>query len=178
MKKNLMTVIILALVLVNLVLTAMLTFTIVPQTKKSNELIDQICAAIKLDLEAGQNKDAVTVPLEDISVYNIADTFTVSLAKGSDGENHVAVFKVGLSINTKSDVFKTYAKDDTLAGITEKETLIQDAINTVASSYTIEEFNANSYQDVKDEILTKMQEMFGDSTDFVVGINFSGVQTQ
>ncbi len=42
MKKNLITVMVLALVLVNLVLTALLTITIVPQTKKANELITQV----------------------------------------------------------------------------------------------------------------------------------------
>ena len=46
MKKNLITVIILALVLANLILTAILVFTIIPQTKKSNQLIDQVCSAI------------------------------------------------------------------------------------------------------------------------------------
>ena len=51
MKKNLMTVIILALVLVNLVLTAILAFTIIPQTRKSNQLIDKIASAIDLELE-------------------------------------------------------------------------------------------------------------------------------
>lgn len=51
MKKNLLTVIILALVLVNLILTAVLAFSVIPQTKKSNELIDQVCAAINIELE-------------------------------------------------------------------------------------------------------------------------------
>ena len=50
MKKNLITVIILALVLANLILTAILVFTIIPQTKKSNQLIDQVCSAINLEL--------------------------------------------------------------------------------------------------------------------------------
>lgn len=36
MKKNLITVIILALVVVNLVLTAVLTFTIIPQTDRKS----------------------------------------------------------------------------------------------------------------------------------------------
>lgn len=52
MKKNLITVIILALVLANLILTAILVFTIIPQTKKSNQLIDQVCSAINLKSEA------------------------------------------------------------------------------------------------------------------------------
>lgn len=178
MKKNLITVIILALVLANLILTAVLAFTIIPQTKKSNALIDQVCTAINLDLEGGQNKDLAAIPIENVLVYDILDKFTVNLAKDGDGKNHFAVFSVGLSVNKESEVFKTYAKDETMLGITEKETLIQDAINTVVSGFTIEEFNANGYQNVKDAILAKMQEMFGNSTDFVVGINFSGVQTE
>lgn len=54
MKKNLITVIILALVLANLILTAILVFTIIPQTKKSNQLIDQVCSAINLELQSGE----------------------------------------------------------------------------------------------------------------------------
>ena len=64
MKKNLMSVIILALVLVNLVLTAILTFTIIPQTKKSNQLVDQVCSAIDLELESGDAQATPTVPIE------------------------------------------------------------------------------------------------------------------
>ena len=58
MKKNLMTVIILALVLVNLVLTAILAFTIIPQTRKSNQLIDKIASAIDL----GWKMEATKIP--------------------------------------------------------------------------------------------------------------------
>ena len=57
MKKNLISVLILTLVLANLVLTAILVFTVIPQTKKSNALIDEVCSAIDLELEGGQNKD-------------------------------------------------------------------------------------------------------------------------
>ena len=40
MKKNLISVIILALVLANFVLTALLVFTVLPETKKANKLIE------------------------------------------------------------------------------------------------------------------------------------------
>ena len=68
MKKNLISVLILALVLANLILTAILAFTIIPQTKKSNELIDQVCSAIDLELESGSN---ISVPIENIELYNM-----------------------------------------------------------------------------------------------------------
>ena len=36
------------------VLTAILAFTIIPQTRKSNQLIDKIASAIDLELEDGR----------------------------------------------------------------------------------------------------------------------------
>ncbi len=170
MKKNLMSVIILALVLVNLVLTAVLVFTIVPQTQKSNKLIDQVCNAINLELESADSSELI-VPIEDIEVYNIEDKFTVNLKADGDGKDHVAYFSVGFSLNTKSEGYESIKVE----GITEKETLIKDKIYVIVQQYTLDEFR-NDNNAVKDEILEAMQDMFG--SDFVVGVSFSGVQTQ
>lgn len=174
MKKNLMSVIILALVLVNLVLTAILTFTIIPQTKKSNALIDQVCSAINLELESGEGQDTPTIPIEDIEAYKIESGFTVNLKPGDDGKKHYAVFSVSLSMNTKSDGYKNYGGAE---GLTAKETIIQSEINTIVSNYTLDEFNADGYDSVKKDILEAMQEMFG-GKDFIVGVNFSSVTTE
>ena len=164
MKKNLMTVIILALVLVNLVLTAILAFTIIPQTRKSNQLID-------LELEDGSSKDTAAVPVEDIEVYDIEASFTVNLSPSGDGKDHVAVFSIGLSLNTKSDGYKSIGTE----GLKAKETLIKNDINTIVSGYTMEQFREDE-QSVKDAILEDLQEMFG--SDFIVGVSFSSVNTQ
>ncbi len=171
MKKNLMTVIILALVLVNLVLTAILAFTIIPQTRKSNQLIDKIASAIDLELEDGSSKDTAAVPVEDIEVYDIEASFTVNLSPSGDGKDHVAVFSIGLSLNTKSDGYKRIGTE----GLKAKETLIKNDINTIVSGYTMEQFREDE-QSVKDAILEDLQEMFG--SDFIVGVSFSSVNTQ
>ena len=171
MKKNLMTVIILALVLVNLVLTAILAFTIIPQTRKSNQLIDKIASAIDLELEDGSSKDTAAVPVEDIEVYDIEASFTVNLSPSGDGKDHVAVFYIGLSLNTKSDGYKIIGTE----GLKAKETLIKNDINTIVSGYTMEQFREDE-QSVKDAILEDLQEMFG--SDFIVGVSFSSVNTQ
>lgn len=171
MKKNLMTVIILALVLVNLVLTAILAFTISPQTRKSNQLIDKIASAIDLELEDGSGKDTAAVPVEDIEVYDIEASFTVNLSPSGDGKDHVAVFSIGLSLNTKSDGYKSIG----IEGLKAKETLIKNDINTIVSEYTMEQFREDE-QSVKDAILEDLQEMFG--SDFIVGVSFSSVNTQ
>ena len=171
MKKNLMTVIILALVLVNLVLTAILAFTIIPQTRKSNQLIDKIASAIDLELEDGSGKDTAAVSVEDIEVYDIEASFTVNLSPSGDGKDHVAVFSIGLSLNTKSDGYKSIG----IEGLKAKETLIKNDINTIVSGYTMEQFREDE-QSVKDAILEDLQEMFG--SDFIVGVSFSSVNTQ
>lgn len=174
MKKNLISVLILAFVLADLVLTAILVFTIIPQTKKSNELITKVCSAIDLELASGANENSNTIPIEDIEVYNIADSFTINFKESADGKAHYVILSVGLSMNTKSEMYATYGANGG-EGLSAKETIIKNDINMIVSSYTLEEFNADT-QAVQDEILANLQEMFG--ADFIVGVSFSGVTTQ
>ena len=77
-------------------------------------------------------------------------------------------------MNTKSEGYKTYGG---AAGLEEKETIIRSEINTIVSSYTVEEFDAEGQKAVKQEILDAMQDMFG-GTDFIVGVNFSSVTSE
>ena len=53
MKKSMLNVIILALVLVNLVLTVILTFSLVSTNKKTNSLINKVAQIIDLDVAGG-----------------------------------------------------------------------------------------------------------------------------
>lgn len=170
MKKNLISVLILALILANLILTAILAFTIIPQTKKSNELIDKVCNAIDLELESGMN---ISVPIENIELYNIVDEFTCNLKTGEDGKDHFALFKVGFSINKQSE---KYNKGEGVKNLENMETIIKDQINSVVSHYTIDEFKAEGNYAVKQEILKTMQGLFG--ADFIVGVSFSSVNAQ
>jgi len=170
MKKNLISVLILALVLANLILTAILAFTIIPQTKKSNELIDQVCSAIDLELESGSN---ISVPIENIELYNIVDEFTCNLKNSGDGKDHFALFTVGFSINKESE---KYNKGEGVTNLQNMETIIKDQINSIVSKYTLEEFKEDGNYAVKQDILKTMQELFGD--DFIVGVSFSSVNAQ
>ena len=170
MKKNLISVLILALVLANLILTGILAFTIIPQTKKSNELIDKVCSAIELELESGEN---ISVPIENIVVHNLVDEFTCNLKASGDGKDHFALFKVGFSLNIESEEYDEGAGVDDL---TAKETIIRDRINSIVSQYTIDEFNADGNYAVKQEILKEMQSLFG--AEFIVGVSFSSVNAQ
>ena len=111
MKKNLITVVILALVLVNLILTAVLTITILPETKKANELITQVCSAINLELNSGSvTSNSMSVPIDKLATYDITDDMTINLKDSEDGKKHYAVITVSLSMNTDSEGYKTYGE--------------------------------------------------------------------
>lgn len=170
MKKNLMTVVILALVLANLILTAILTITILPETKKANELITQVCSAIKLELKSGSvTSDAMSVPIDKLATFDIND-MTINLKDNGDNEKHYAVISVSLSMNTDNDGYSTYGEK-----MAEKESLIKSEINTIVSGFTYEEFTTNQ-QGVQDAILGDLQQLF--DSDFIVSVGFSKVTCQ
>ena len=166
MKKNLMSVLILALVLANLILTAILMISVVPQTKKANELITKVCSAIDLEIQSGTSGN-LKVPVEQVETVQIvtSDTpMTVNLKDSADGTTgHFAVISVSLALDTKHDDYKDAAT------VTAKADLIKDEIRRVVSSHTLEDMKSDT-QGVKEEILKSLQKMFG--SDYIVSIAF------
>lgn len=167
MKKNLMSVVILALLIVNLVLTGILMFTIYPQAKEANKLITTVCNAIQLDLNSGAATGLSNLPIDQIVTYAVDEgaEMTINLAKGEDGKEYYAVISVAISINNQSEVYKK--NDVTL--LAEKEAIIKDTINNIVRRYTKEEFLSNN-EGVQKEILKNLKNIFG--ADYVVGISF------
>lgn len=170
MKKNLITVITLALVVVNLVLTVILTITILPETKKANELITKVCSAIDLDLESGSATSNANIPIDQIEVYNIDDEQTINLKQDGDGKDHFAIITVSISMDTKNSDYKELQPQ-----VEEKVNLIKGDINNIVSQYTIDEIK-NNQSAVQDEILKDLQKMFG--SDFIVAVGFPTAQYQ
>ncbi|MBQ8519028.1 MAG: flagellar basal body-associated FliL family protein [Agathobacter sp.] len=168
MKKNLMTVIILALVFANFVLTAIMMFTVIPTTQKANELITKVCEAIDLELNSGAATGLSNLPVDQIATYAVSggETMTINLA-----DDHYALVAVSLSVNKESDRYK----DATTEILTEQEAIIKNTINQIIRQYTKEEFLKNS-QAVQDEICKSLQKTYG--TDYVVGVSFSTLTAQ
>ena len=168
MKKNLISVLILALVFANFVLTAILMFTVLPETQKANTLIEKVCSAIDLDLNSGGTNETSNIPIDQQDTYKVneGEKITTNLAKGNDGKSHYAIVKVSLVLNKKSDNYATY-NQEFLAN--HDETIKNDVIRVIGQ-YTLDEFEANKEQ-VKSEILSDMQKLFG--ADLVIGVNFS-----
>ncbi len=176
MKKNLISVMILALLIVNLVLTAMLAFTMMPATKNANNLISKVAAAIDLELTNGSGEQKTNVPIENIEVLNVPsadESMTINLKASGDGKDHFAIVVTSLSLNTKSEGYKIHG-----SSMVDKESIIRNEIFTVISSKSIDDMK-NNIQDVQSEILERVQAQFGAvGKEFIVGIGFRSIQYQ
>ena len=168
MKKNLISVLILALVFANFVLTAILMFTVLPETQKANTLIEKVCSAIDLDLNSGGTNETSNIPIDQQDTYKVneGEKITTNLAKGNDGKSHYAIVKVSLVLNKKSDNYATYNQEF----LANQDEAIKNDVIQVIGQYTLDEFETNKEQ-VKSEILSDMQKLFG--ADLVIGVNFS-----
>ncbi len=165
MKKNLISVLILVLVLVDTILTAILLITVLPQSQKANELITKVCSAIDLELESGETVNTSQVPIADQEVYDIADSLTINLKKDTDGTEHYAVLTVSLTLNKTDEDYETYQPT-----LSTNESMIKSTINNVVSGYTYDEIR-NDQQAVQDAILEELQTMF--DSDFIIGVGWT-----
>lgn len=169
MKKNMISILILALLIVNIVLTAIMMFSVVGTARKTSALIDNITAAINLELDnqRGTSTEAtvIEVPIEDIEVYKVEEELTIPLTAGADGKNHYYLVSVALSLNMKDDDYKKLK--DTIA---DREELIKGEIISVIGSYTVEELQEGT-DGVRMEILSRIQKLFG--SEFIFNVTFT-----
>ena len=172
MKKNLISVLILALCFANLVLTALLIFTIIPETKKANNLIDQVCQAISLDLNSGTATSGSQLPQDQIVDYALTaddDTLTFNFAPSEDGNTHYLVCGISLSLNKRvTDI--DYGED-----LSAKKNVILADITDIIGDYTMEQYNTDKSA-VHDKILKTLQKKFG--ADYIVDVNIVSSLTQ
>ena len=170
MKKNMLSVLILALLIVNVALTSIMMFPMMGTNKKTAKLIDGISTALSLEITdpsmEGVEAEA-EVAMEDIKVHQIPDQLTIGLAKGADGKSHYCVVSISLSLNTKDPDYEKYS-----ATLGDNEDMIKDKIFQVVGSHTIEEAESNT-DGLREEILEAIQQMYGSK--FVYNIVFRDI---
>ena len=159
-----MTLIILALLVVNLVMTAVMMFVMVPQTQKANEMITKVCEAIDLELNSGAATGLSNLPIDRIETYDVAggETLTVNLKGGG-----YAVVGVTISVDNESD---TYTDKAGVEYLSSKESIIKSSIIEIIGNYTKGELG-ESKDGVRAELLKTLKKTFG--ADYVVGVDFT-----
>lgn len=172
MKKNLMSVIILAICIVNLVLNALMVFVLVPATKKTDNLVTEIAAVLHLELEKNDDGTTAGPDLKNVQNYNLTDNTTVNLKNDGTGTNHYAVIGISISMDGSS---KDYENLNTKLG--ETESWVFDVTRSVVQEYTYAEINDAAIQDlIKQKITEGLQEKY--QTDCIYDVTFSQFITQ
>lgn len=171
MKKNLFTILVLALLVVNIVLTSVLMFSVIGTNKKTNELVTNIATVMNLELTPPGEEAEVQISMADTAVYNIGEPLTVPLKSDPKSEQNrqtYVIFEVAFSMNTKHEDYKTYGEEmDT------RKSLIRDAITSVVSSYTQKEC-CDDLEELKADILDAVQELF--QSDFIYQVSLSDIK--
>lgn len=167
MKKNILTIIILATTLINMTLMIVMLFVFLPNVKQTNHLITKVAQTVDLELEnVVVKEDKVTI--SDMEPYKSTDVagLTVNLKKEEgDNKTHYAVIKWSLGMNKKH---KDYAKMKPL--VEANESRIKEVIRTEVEKYTINNVLENK-EKIKDDVLKVLQDdVFG--SDFIISVTF------
>lgn len=152
MKRNMLSIVILAATLINLTLSAVLIFTVIPKAKRTDALIEKIVAAVELETESGIGKNYGEVALGDQDEYTFTDK-TINLKSTSEKVGYAQV-SITITLNKKHE---DYADVQKL--IEGKENKIVTAVSQVLSQYTASEITLYM-EDINQAALEKIQEIF------------------
>ncbi len=164
MKKNILTIIIMAATVMNLILSAILVFSVMPAMNKTNNLIDKVASVIDLEI-AGS---AAEYNIEDLQTYSIEfeKPLNINLQKdaGDDAAHYAVINKIVVSFNSKADDFEDVQKTVQTADI-----YIQDIVKETVSQYTATTAKEST---IKKEAVKKIQEKY--NTKCIVDISLPG----
>lgn len=166
MKKSMLNVITLALVLINLILTVLLTFSLVSTNNKTNSLITKVAQIIDLDVggmstETGSSSSANIDDIEYIDVMN-NDSTDITISYTDSGKTHYAVLNVTLGINKKAKDYETKK-----TSINNGMRLIVNQITTEAMGYSYNTVAQNKTT-IEENLLTELRDLF--ETDSITSV--------
>lgn len=166
MRKNLLSVIILALLIVDIVLTAIMMFSVVGTSQKTSRLVGDIASALALDLsDPTVDSNEVEVSVADIATYKFDEQLTITLKDSGDGKDHYFITSVSFSMNMKDKDYKTYGES-----VANQADLLKSNVYSVVSDFTLDDLRADNNAAAEKEILKRIQEMY--DSEFIFKVNF------
>lgn len=171
MKKNLISVLILAFCLINLILTSIMMFTTMGAVKKTSNLVTSIATVLNIELESATAETEATVSIGDIVTYDIADTLTIPLKHEPDDEkDHYCIVNVSLMMNSKHEDYATYQPN-----VETNSSLFKSIVIDVIGSHTLSELQEDP-EGIRNEILSQIQGTYNST--FIYKIAFSNIMYQ
>ncbi len=170
MKKNLISILILALMVVNIVLTAIMMFSVMGTAKKTAALVTNIASVLNIELSEDVEETDTTVQIADSVAVDIEDTLTIPLKKSDDGKDHYYMVNVSLYMNSKHEDYEAYN-----ATVSSNISLFKSIIIDVIGNHTLDEAQSNP-EGMRQEILTRIQSEYNST--FIYKVTFSNIMYQ
>ncbi|MCR5256413.1 MAG: flagellar basal body-associated FliL family protein [Acetatifactor sp.] len=168
MKRNLLTILILALLIVNIVLTVVMMVSVTGTNKKTGELVSNIATVMNLEISDDSTETENAVSLADTTVYTFSDQFMILLSADENGKQGYILFDLSLSENKNHEDFESLS-----AIIDANSPAIRSAVENVVSKHTEAECKAD-FDSIRQEILSTVQETVG--SDFIYSVSISNVK--
>ena len=154
MKKNILTIIIMAATIINLVLSAVLVFSVMPAMNKTSNLVDKVSSVIDLEIDSkdDESEDYTIADLERIEITYDSNV-NINLQKEDDGEIHYAVIGgMTVSLNKKAEDFEDIKKL-----LDESTVYVEDVVQEVLSGFTYSNIDKAAAQQ---EAVKRLQEKY------------------
>ena len=154
MKKNILTVVIMAATVINLVLTAVLVFSVMPAMNKTTNLIDKVASVIDLEIDTkDESEDYTIADLESFAVeYDAVQNINLLPEEGDDTMHVFRMKGFSISFNKKAEDFQVISEQ-----VKADPTHIKDIVIKTISSHTKSDFDQVK---VASECVKKIQEMY------------------
>ncbi len=174
MKKNVLSIIILALLIVNIILTGIMMISMVNTNKQTSELVGDIAAilSLELDVEDGEVKE---IPISQQYIWNLDGNMTIPLKSedviDADGKvtgkvDHYVQFTISFALDMEGEGYETYGGEN----VANYTSLVKDAITTTVKQHTIDECR-NDFDTIKQEILESVKALFDKEFIYKVAVN-------
>ena len=168
MKKNLLSVLILVLLIVNIALSAIVMTSVISTNQKTADLITSIATVMNLELYHPGGEAVADIPLSETATYDMTGTLTIPLTVEPGGKQVYIQFNMSLFMNTKHEDYKTYGET-----IGDRQSAILDAVTSIVSSYTEAECHED-FDDIREEVLDAIQNLF--KSDFIYKVGISNIK--
>ena len=176
MKKNVLSIIIIALLIVNIVLTSIMMISMMGTNKKTADLVSDIAAVLSLELEA---EGEIEIPMSQQSIWTIAETMTIHLQSEKNYDDagnvtatkdHYVAFNISFALDMEGEGYEEYG-----VNIANYESMVKDAITTTVSKHTVDECR-NNFDMIKEEILADVSALFDKK--FIYKVAVDGLKFQ
>lgn len=169
MKKNILTIVIMAATLINVILSAVLVFAVMPAMNKTSALVDKVASVIDLEIEDA-NAEEQEYTMQDLQVVEnlYDDKLNINLTKDAGDGNKQHYAQIGgwtLSLNSKAEDFS-----DINDSITANKVYVDDIVKETISSYTATTIDEAK---LRAEIIKKVQKKY--NTKATVEISLKGL---